>query len=187
MASLLDISLLEHFSDVFVLLFIFTAVYAILMFKQPFGNQKGLNAMMAFAISMVFIFSKDAIAIIKDTVPWFVLMMIVLMMVLLGTKSFGAELLPSLTKNMSVWLFVIGIIILLINIGGRYGQQAGPFLSNSSVDPDNVVAGGSGDVGSGDYSQNFGATIFHPKVLAMIMFLLIALFATFLVGYTGVA
>jgi len=183
MASLLDISLLGHFEDLFIILLIFTATYAILMVKKPFGDFKGINAMLSFAIAMIFIFSKDAINIIKDTVPWIIIMLIVLMMVQLATVSIGAEIPLSLTRNIGTYLFVIGIIILVINIGQRVGQSAGPYLgSNESIDPDNVVLGGDADVGTGSFSQNFGATLFHPKVLAMILVLVVSLFAILLIG-----
>ena len=183
MASLLDISLLSQFGDIFVILFIFTAAYAILMVKAPFGSNKGLNAMMAFAISMMFIFSKDAIAIVRDTVPWFILMMVILMLTLLATNSIGAVIPESLMVNIGTWIFVIGVIIFIINVSLRLGQDAGPFLGNNVTDPDNVIAGGEGDVGSGSFSQNFSATLFHPKVLAMILVLVVALFAVYLVGF----
>jgi hypothetical protein len=183
MASLLDISLLTHFSDIFVILFIFTAVYAILMFRKPFGDVKGLNALMAFAVAMLFIFSRDAIDIIKGTVPWFIIMMVVLMLVLLLTSSIGASLDKALMGNIGTYILVVGIIILVINISLKLGQNAGPFLANETYDPDNVVAGGSGDVGSGSYVQNFGATIFHPKVLALMLIIIVSLFSVLLIGY----
>ena len=183
MASLLDISLLTHFQDVFVILFIFTIVYALLQLKSPFGANKGINAMIAFAVAMIFVFSGDAIDIVKQTVPWYVLILIVLTMAYFVSLSVGSNFTPELTKNIGTWVLVIGIIIFLINVSLKLGQGAGPFLGNSSIDPDTVEAGGTGDVGSGSYSQNFAATIFHPKVLAMILVLIVCLFAVLLIGY----
>lgn len=183
MASLLDISLLGHFSDVFIILFIFTAVYAILLFRGPFGGNKGLNALIAFSVSMIMAFSGDALSIIADTVPWAVLLLVVLMLTLLASKSVGVDLPVSLMKNLGVWLLVIMVIVFVINISMRLGQTAGPYLGNGSINPDYVEAGGDGDVGSGSYAQNFGATLFHPKVLAMLLILIIGLFTVLLVGY----
>ncbi len=182
MASLLDISLLQHFSDIFVFLFVFSATYAILMVKKPFGDVKGLNALIAFGIAMIFLFSQDAIAVIKETVPWFVIMLIVLMMVLLVTTSIGASIDPTLMRTIGTYVLVIGIIVLVINISMRFGQHAGPYLSNET-NPDIVVAGGSGDVGSGSFAQNFGATLFHPKVLGMLLVIIVCLFAVLMIGY----
>ena len=189
MASFLDISLIGHFSDIFVLLFIFTITYAILLIKGPFGTNKGLNALIALSVSMMFIFSNDLIDIVKNTVPWFILMFIVLIMVLFVTQSIGSTLAPFF-KNISTIILIIGILILFVQIGLKFGQDAGPFLGNANgttttIDPDNVIAGGDGDVASDSFSQNFGATIFHPKVLALILVMLVSLFAVLMIWYVN--
>ena len=72
-----------------------------------------------------------------------------------------------------------------MNVSQKVGQNAGPFLDNSTANPDNVVAGGSGDVASGSFNQNLGATLFHPKVLALLLMIVVATFATLWIGYTG--
>ncbi|MFH2019979.1 MAG: hypothetical protein ABIJ34_01065 [archaeon] len=182
MASLLDISLLSHFSDVFVILFIFVSVYAILMVKKPFGDVKGINALMAFSVSMIFIFSRDAIEIVKQQVPWMIIFLVALMLILLLTTSIGAELPAALMSNIGTYILVIALIILVINIGLRTGQQAGPYLGGN-VSPDTVVAGQAGDVGTTSVAQNFGATLFHPKVLAMLLIIIVSLFSVLLIGY----
>ena len=183
MASLFDISLLSHFSDVFVILFVFTAVYAILMVQKPFGDVKGLNALMAFAVAMMLVFSQNAINIVKETVPWFIIIIVALMFVLLTTKSIGADIPIPLMNNIGTYILVIGSIILLINISLSLGQNIGPFLGNETTDSNNVQPGGGGEVGSGNFAQNLGATLFHPKVLAMILVLVVSLFAVLLIGY----
>jgi len=132
---------------------------------------------------MMFIFSKDAVEIIKNTVPWYIIMLVALTMAYFVTISIGAEFTPELMKTMGTWVLVIGLIILVINIAMRLGQGAGPFLSNESIDYDSVVVGEGGDVGSTSYAQNFGATMFHPKVLAMLLVLIVCLFAVLLIGY----
>lgn len=185
MASLLDISLLGYFSDIFVILFIFAATYAVLMFKAPWGGNKGVNALLAASVAIIFIFSRDAIDIIKASVPWFVIMMVVLMFVLLASTSIGAPLAPDLIKNIGTYVLVIGVIILVINVSNKIGQSAGPYLANETTDIDNVAAGGSGDTGSGSYTQNFGATLFHPKVLALMLIVIISVFAVLWIGYVG--
>ncbi len=184
MASLLDISLLNYFSDIFVIILIFTATYAILIAKGVFGGDKGLNAAIAFSISIVFIFSKDAITIVKNTVPWFIIMMLVMTLLLLVTKSFGGGWSALINESLGTYILVIGIIILVINIGLSFGQNVGPYLgSNGTIDPDNVAMGDSADVASDNFAQNFSATLFHPKVLAMILVIIVSIFSVMLIGY----
>ncbi len=187
MASFLDITLLNEFSNIFVILFVFTATYGVLMFRKPLGGDKGVNALLAFAVSLIFIFSQDAIDIIKDTVPWFIILMIALVFVLIVTQSVGSSLPEPLLKSLGTWILVISIFILLLNISLRIGQEAGPFLGNGNqtVDPDNVQAGEGGDVATGSYAQNLGATLFHPKVLGMMLVLLVGVFAVLWIGYVG--
>jgi hypothetical protein len=186
MASLFDISLLNSFSNIFVILFIFTAVYGVLMFKKPFGEIKGVYALLAATVALIFIFSQDAIEVIKETVPWFVIMMVVLVFMALITRSYGIVDLPeTITGSLGTWVFIVCIIVLMITVSMRIGQKAGPFLSNTTMNPDSVTAGSSGDVGSGNFGQNFGATLFHPKVLAFMLIIIVSTFAVLWIGYTG--
>lgn len=186
MASLLDLSLVNYFSNIFVILFVFTASYAILSFKGPFGSNKGINALLSATMALMFIFSQDAIEIIKDTVPWFVVMLVALMLVLLVTTSIGASLPATIINNIGTYVLIIGLLVIIINISQHVGQSVGPYLSNETTNPDLIPATGTGDVGSGDFSQNFGATLFHPKVLAMMLIIVISVFAVLWIGYTGI-
>lgn len=185
MASLLDISLLNYFSNIFVVLFVFATTYAVLMFKNPFNIDKEklyINALIAATVAILMIFSQDAIDIIKSTVPWYIVMLIGLLFVLIIASSFNTSIPESVNQSMGTYILVIAIIILLINVANKIGQQAGPYLSGD-VNPDNVIANGEGDVASGSFTQNFGATLFHPKVLAMILVLIISVFAVLWIGY----
>jgi len=183
MASLLDTSLLNQFSSVFVVLFIFTAGYAVLSFKGPFGTSKGINALLAFTMAIITLFVPDAIEVVKASVPWYIVMMIALMFVVLVSSSIGSGIPKEVMTNIGGWVLIISIVILIINIGLRLGQGAGPFLGNNVTNPDNVVAGGTGDVASGSFTQNFGATLFHPKVLALLLIMVIAAFSILWIGY----
>jgi len=182
MASLLDITLLNQFSSIFVILFIFTATYAVLSFKGPFGDNKGVNAMLAAMFAMIFIFSEDAIEIIKATIPWYIIMMIALMLIYMTIMSIGANIPNILKTDIGTWVLIISLGILAINISLRIGQTAGPYLGNETINPDQVVAGGPGDVGSQSFSQNFGAVLFHPRVLGLLLVMLSAVFAVIWIG-----
>jgi hypothetical protein len=184
MASLLDISLLQYFSNVFVILFIFAASYAILTFKNPFGANKGVNALIAATIALIFIFSQDAIAVVRNSVPWFVVIMVLLMFVVMVTAAFGSEIPATIGSNMGTYILVISVIILVINLAHQLGQQVGPYLpDNRTVEPGAPIPPGQSDVGTGDFATNFGATLFHPKVLALMLVMIVALFAVLWIGY----
>lgn len=187
MASLLDVSLLSYFQNIFVILFVFVASYIALLIWKPFGDEinKGIAALLAMTMALIFFFSPQAVEVVRSTIPWYVVMMIVLMFVVIVTRSFGVEAMPaSLMRSMPTWILIIGIIIFVINVSLQLGQSAGPYLGNSTINPDNVQGGGEADVGSGSFSTNFSATLFHPKVLAMLLVLVIFLFAVLFIGYT---
>ncbi|MBD3203291.1 hypothetical protein GF327_03290 [Candidatus Woesearchaeota archaeon] len=177
MATFLDIAFLEHFSSIFVVIFVFTAVYAILTFKKPLGDNKGINALIAFAVSVLFIMSKDAIAIIRTAVPWWTLMVLVITFIIIGVEAFGSSFDPGTLQSFSTWILIIAIIIFVFAWAGVAGQKAGPYLGNESSTQAAENYGGSGNVASGNFQENLGATLFHPKVLGVILILVIALFA----------
>ena len=187
MASLLDISLLDQFSSIFVILFVFSITYAMLTLKNLFGGNKGLNALIAATVAIMFIFSNDAITVIKNTIPWYVIMMMALMFVYLIMKGTGVKIPDSYTNNVGTWILVIAILVLVFNLSQSLGQKAGPYLGgfgqNATSNPDEVIAGQPGDVATSSFSSNFGATLFHPKVLALMLVLVIASFAVLWIGY----
>ena len=166
----------------FVILFIFTALYAVLMFKKPFGDNKGINALFSAAVSIIFLFSEDAVEVVKSTLPWYMIMIFVLIMVLIATMAFDAPVPPVLTTGLGTWVLIIALFILVLNISQRIGQKAGPFLGNQSI---SEAVAGTGDVATSSYSQNLGATLFHPKVLALLLIIMVSVFAVLWIGYVG--
>ena len=56
MATLLDITLLEHFGSVFVALLVFIIVYGMLEFTNALKN-KGLHGMLGIAAAIIFLFA----------------------------------------------------------------------------------------------------------------------------------
>ena len=100
MATLLDITLLNQFSSVFIILFIFTITYAVLTLtdKSPFKGNQPINAMLAATVAIMFVFSEDAVAIVRDSIPWFVIMMIALIFIFITIVSIGSKV-PDIVKN----------------------------------------------------------------------------------------
>lgn len=196
MASLLDVTLLSHFSEVFVFLFIFVLVYAILKLTKVLGDSPGLIGLLAITSAFMFMFSSKAIAMVTFMVPWFTLLAVFIMLIILNYRILGGEggvmsaLVDAKKHKMVVyWIVIIGIIIVLMALGQNYGQSVGPYLDDegntvyrNSSSPIESISGigdtyrGTGDVDTGDFNTNLGATIFHPKVLGMILILIIASF-----------
>lgn len=183
MATFLDILFLEHFSNIFVLLFVFVAIYAVLEVKKPFGAgaARGINLMIAFAVSFLFIFAPDAIKIVRFAVPWFLILIIAYVFINIAKVAFGAEWQPDIPRTFGTWTLVFSVVIMLFAISSAIGQKAGPYLDG------NVSSGGAGNgdgsVASGSFQENLGATLFHPKVLGVLVILVIMLFAALWIGH----
>ncbi|MBN2422396.1 hypothetical protein JXB41_04150 [Candidatus Woesearchaeota archaeon] len=185
MATFLDIGFLTHFSSVFVVIFVFTAVYAVLTFKKPIGENKGVNALISFAIAIIFILSEDAILIIKAAVPWWTIMIIVVTFVVIGVEAFGSSFPATTVTSFSTWILIIAIIIFVFAWSGVAGQKAGPYLgeNTSSLTEAAAAARGDGSVSTGSFQDNLGATLFHPKVLGLVLILIVALFTVLFITY----
>jgi hypothetical protein len=196
MASLLDVTLLSHFSEVFVFLFIFVLVYAVLKLTKVLGNDSGLIGLLSISAAFMFMFSDKAIAMVTFMVPWFTLLAVFIMLIVLNYRILGGEgeVISSLIgakkhKMVVYWIVIIGIVIVLMALGKNYGQSVGPYLDEegntvyrNASSPIESVSGigdgyrGTGSVDTGDFETNLGATLFHPKVLGMVLILIIASF-----------
>ena len=71
MATILDIGLLKGFSDIFVWILVFVIVYGALEVTNLLKN-KGLHALLAFAITAVIVITGGGSNLIVAMVPWVV-------------------------------------------------------------------------------------------------------------------
>jgi len=193
MATFLDITLLEGFQSIFIFLLIWAVVYGMLSFIQPFGkeNKLGLYAFIGFFIALITLFSTPVLTVISVITPWFVAITLFVFFILIVLFTLGythddvhGTLIGDNYKNMIVvWVIVISVIILLAGLGFVFFTE-----DQLVVDADgNVVqvveevtaipAGEVGEVGP----DAFFATLFHPRVLGMIVVMIIGFLAiTFL-------
>lgn len=168
MASILDIGLLDYFVPVFIFLFIFGILFALLEKVKIFGENKGLNALISFAIAFLFVLTPDLLGVVKIMTPWFTIMfvfviMIVLLFMFVGVKE-GA-IAETFSERSMVWIVVIiSLIILVYALTQVYGAQ----IQNINVEG-NATADGSPSM-----TSQVGKILFHPRVLGMLLLLLIA-------------
>ncbi len=175
----LDIGFLNYFSPVFTFLLIFVIVYAILQFTKFAGTNKILHSIISFLVAVVFLFSTSATAVVTFIAPWFTIMFIFIIFMLVAYKLFGAtdeQIKTVISKSSTLQYFVlaIGIIIALFGLGTAFGQHLLGFTQE--VSEAEAAATGEGDVASSSYQQNLIATLFNPKILGMILLLVIAAF-----------
>lgn len=188
MATLLDIGLLESFSAIFVWLFTFVLVYGIMKVTQVFKND-GLHALAAVAVAMFIAMSPDFTKLITLMIPWFVILALVITFVLMAGKFAGFKdnfiMLTLGGESSAWWIIIVAFIIILYATGGVFGQG----LLGVTQGASSTVLNGSGEGGpttsTSSFSTNVAATLFHPKILGMLLLLLISVFAVSLLSGKG--
>lgn len=174
MATFLDIGLLDYFNVVFAVLLVFAVLFALLQRFKLLGESIVLNAIVAIAVAFLFLLSRTLIDLVNFIAPWFVFVFVFLVLLLLIFHTLGAtegDVALALKSDKIIQWAVVGvaIVILIAGFGKVFGQTIGPYLTEAPE-------GGSG-VATASFEQNVFATIFHPKVLGLIVLFGVAIFA----------
>ncbi|KHO47068.1 MAG: hypothetical protein QS99_C0003G0053 [archaeon GW2011_AR4] len=190
MASALDLSLIKGFQPIFNFLLIWVLAFAVLTKIKFFSESVGLHAFLAFVMASLSFFSPIISDFISAMTPWLMLMLGMIVFTILAFKTLGVsddDITGVVRKNSSItWTIVILLIIIVLAAAGSVvGKKVGPYVGdtpppeggNPISDLRNSGAGDAGSTATSDISYNAGATIFHPKVLGMILIFLIGLSA----------
>ena len=180
MATFLDIGLLQHFQVIFPFIFVFATVFAILEFIKPFGKatDRGIHSLIAICIAGMLLFSPQMIDMINFMTPWFVLLFIFILFMIMMYRFAGAPE-KSVIDVMSKWdtlhwfLLIFGVIILIAAAGKVYGP--GLLSLNANGTAAENISGVTPTVPQ-TFGENVWAVIFHPKVVGMLFILLVASF-----------
>ncbi len=180
MATLLDIGLLQHFSVVFPFILVFAVTFAILEFIKPFGKNtdRGINSLIAICIAGIMLFSPKMIEMINFMAPWFVVLIIFIMFVLMMYRFMGAPE-KSVIGVMSKWdtihwfILIFGVIILIAGLGKVYGPGLLSLTANGT--PAQEIANITPKQPE-TFTDNVWSVLFNPKVVGLLFILLIASF-----------
>ncbi len=177
MATFLDIGLVENFSIIFYLLFIFVLLYAILTLTKILGENKNLNAMLALALALILALSEPTRQLIKFITPTIFIFIFFMFFAVLIYRFMGASDKDVLSfmgadKNSTrSFIIIIFIIIILSSLGKIF------FAGPTTVSSENAtLAVNASDVGTRGESA-LAATLTHPKVLGLALILFIGAFA----------
>ena len=175
MATIFDIGLIGEFKIIFPLLLIFCLVYAMFSYTKILGQQReGLNAMVAIVLALMSLLSEVVIETINVAAPWFVLMLIFTLFLMMAFMIIGIreadilKLIKDPEYNFVSWWIVVMVIII---IGGSLSQvlsdKQGGYPPFTSEDNATIEEGTSQE-------SAFWETIFHPKILGLVAIMLIA-------------
>ena len=119
MVTPLDIGLLKNFQIVFPFLFIFCIVYAILSYTKVLGDNKAIQAMIAVVLAFMSLFSDLVVETINISAPWFVLLIIFLVFVMMGIMTLGVKegdimsVIKSHEYNFITW-WIVALVIIIV-------------------------------------------------------------------------
>jgi len=166
MASFMDIGILNYFVPAFVFLLIYGILLALLEKTKIFGEGKAVNQVVALAIAVLFVLTPDLVGIVKIITPWFTVMFVFLLMVIMlflfvGVKE--GDVAGVFKERGTVWIIiVICLTIFIYALTQVYGAQI-----------QTIYAGGNATE-QGGLNQVIGQIIFHPRVLGMFFLLVLA-------------
>jgi len=189
MATFLDVGIMQHFSAIFVILLIFVIIFGLLQTVKAFGDNKGLHAVIALVVALIFIASKLATEMIKTMVPWLIVLVIFVffVMFLLRMWGLGDSDLKDLIGSPDVypWLIILIVIVLLTSLSTVFGQSLLEKGGGVSIG-DNYTAGNGGSLApvtpetrsttTPSFTTNMLNTVRNPKVLGMIFIFLVGAF-----------
>lgn len=180
MATFLEVGVLNYFSIIFPALLVFAIVFAVLEKFKLIGGNRALNAIVAIVLAFIVMLSSDIVQIITFISPWFVLVFIFGILLILVYRIMGAseESISVFIQNdraVNWFIFIIGAIIVIAGISHVYGQRLLPVTTTGVIS--NATAMQPGSTATGQFSGNVAATFFNPKVLGFLLIMFVAVFS----------
>ncbi len=175
MATPLDIGLIAKFDILFPFLLIMVLVYAFLSRMEWFKEKQAVAFLIAFLLAIMTLMSPIAIRTINMMAPWFILLMIFGIFLLIAYQALGVsqETITDVitkshySKTIVWWVIVVALIIGIGSLATVISQREG-FVSKLGEPTDDTVAP--------TEETGFWQTVVHPKVLGVALIFLIAMF-----------
>jgi len=184
MATFIDISILQNFSSIFTFILVFVIIYAMMETVKALGeDRKSLHAIIAVIIAFLVSMSSGVVSVIQSFTPWFTMLILIIFFILFAVRMFGVSnesITGAFAKNSSIltWIIILTVVILLFSLGSGFGQktleQGQTGGSTVSVATGNTTT----PTNTGSFSQNLYNTLYHPKVLGLILIMIIVLIST---------
>jgi len=156
MATFLDVTGLQHFSSIFVFLFVWIVVYAMLLWTRILGENKFVHALIGLLLAMFVLISPLATNIIADVAPFIAVIFLFIVLISVASTMLGAniEAFPALKG-----VFLIFIVLTIIIAAGVKIREQADIPSETQKDLSKTIN-----------------LIFHPTFLGTVLVLAIAVF-----------
>jgi hypothetical protein len=157
MATFLDVTTLESFSLIFVFIFVWLVVYAVLLYTKVLGQNHVINILIGLLVAFFVIISEIATLIVKQIAPIFAVVLVFAAIITVSGRMFGTTSTIMGSPQMKYIVLVVLVIALVV------GSMA---IVRQNVDVP-------------ERGEDFGKTstiIFHPNFLGLVLIFLIAVF-----------
>jgi len=156
MATFSAITGLEHFTSIFVFLFVWLVVYAILLLTKVLGANKFIHALVGLLLAIFVLLSPLATDIVADIAPFLAVVFLFIVLISVATKMLGGdvEAFPALRG-----IFIVFIVIIIVIAAGLKIREKVNVPSETQTDLSKTVN-----------------LIFHPTFLGTVLVFAIAVF-----------
>ena len=156
MATFLDVTGLEHFSSIFVFLFVWIVVFAVLAWTKILSSNKFIHALVGLLLAIFVLISPIATDIVASTAPFIAVVLLFVVLISVASTMLGTniEAFPALKG-----VFIVFIILIVIISAG--------FKIREKIDVPSET--------QKDLSKTINL-IFHPTFLGMVLIFAIAVF-----------
>ena len=122
MATFLDVTGLQHFSSIFVFLFVWIVVYATLLWSHVLGKNNFINVLVGLLLGIFTLVSPLATNVIAGTAPFLAVIFVFIILISMAAKMLGGdvEAFPAL-KGL---LLVVIVLIVVIGAAVKIREQA---------------------------------------------------------------
>ncbi|MBN1644705.1 hypothetical protein JW851_01520 [Candidatus Woesearchaeota archaeon] len=174
MATPLDIGLIAKFDIIFPFLLIIILVYAFLSRMKWFEEKQGMAFLIAFLLAIMTLMSPIATRTINMMAPWFILLMIFAIFLLISYQALGVsegtitEVVTKshYSKTIVWWVIALALIIGIGSLATVVSQREG-FISKLGQPTEETAP---------TEETGFWQTVVNPKVLGVALIFLIAMF-----------
>ena len=156
MATFLDVTGLQHFSSIFVFLFVWIVVYATLLWTKILGQNNFVNMLVGLLIGLFVLITPLATDIISSIAPFLAVIFVFILLITMAAKMLGgdAEAFPGLKA-----VFIMFIVIIVFVAAGTKIKEGINSQEETQKDFSNTVN-----------------IIFNPTVLGTVLVFAIAVF-----------
>lgn len=164
MATFLDVTGLQHFSSIFVFLFVWIVIYAILVWTHALGRNNLVNILVGLLMAIFVLISPFATNVVATTAPFLAVLFVLIMLMSVASHMLGGhgEAVPGLKGVLLVFIVFVVIIGVAIQIRSQADSQ-----------PETK-----------DVSRTVNL-IFHPTFLGTVLIFAIAIFTIALLAQGG--